>query len=1401
MKLKLAGILFTVASLVVSQVLARPITREQAHAAAQAFAARGTVLGNRLGARAEKVDAFETANGGTYFAAKMSGGGTLVLSGDDEFEPVVAILSGDEDLTTIDKAAPIWALLDRDFSARQEALTKGWASQESRLKWKRLVAARAAGGRTIAFAADPIETTAGITDLRVAPLVTARWSQSNHGENYYTPNRYVCGCVATAMSQIMHYFKWPQAEVPVFTSNCAVDGKGQQMTAKGGVYDWANMPDAGGTDEKTQEAIGRLTYDCGVSVRMQWAQSGSGAYTEDVAGALTDKFGYKNALAESRNPNTLPTSDDYLGKKVFASIDAGSPVEFGINNEQLNAGHAVVGDGYGFVDDVSYVHINMGWGGQGNAWYHLPEIDYQSTSGGTQYRASLLTTIIYNIFPEKTGWVLSGRVVDDEGEPMANARITVLREGETVATLTTSATGVWAAILPNGTYDVSATSDDGALQGEADAAILAGDNSWGNDIVLSNPAVRNLRTGETYSSLDRALLLTEAGDVLEVFGPTRLKRSVTLDHNCSIVAREDATTNVVQVLNSAAITVTNSAKLTLWNICFVGQEKPLVVVDEGAKLSLSGLVDIGSVSLAAADGLELAGEISRSIYIVTPNAKAGDVFATYSCAPGTAAACACFLLNPEDDELGGVALADGTIVWSSDAPVPDDVAVVRIASDDGSTNYRSFDSLVRHLPESGDLDITLVRDATGKEFPAITNRRVTISSEDPAASLTVGNDFLFDCGLGGELIVTNVTLSGIDGYYPTRHQTRAELVRVNGGSLALKSGATICNYYVSGDAHTNGAIYLMDGEVTLESGSSMTNCWASGKEGCGGAVRVDKGTLNLLGGRIEDCHATKFGQSVYVAETAKVCLAKDVYADEIYVYGKDFEQTPLEIVAPLEEGASVSVNHLLGLKNEFGRGALVATLADGLELDEEETTVVRRAFKNVSKFTENKDLGAEIKENTVVWGEKLPEPPMPGLVRVITGLETNEFQTVEAAFASITADSTVVLLQDLPYAEDITVSHAVTFMSDPEADGSYVLTREAGTFRVEGGSLSVTNLFWAAFSETDVGPAIIAKNGAVTLSDGATIRGNWGDGAIDASAVVLEASTFTMTEGAMILECFNGLVDEIKGDSGCGAAVYAHDGSTVNLLGGVIEYCAADHGAVLLQQSSQGFVGGDMTICNNMAYSESAWSDLIVDELSTLTVVSPLTSIIGRGYSEKKLSDPDYVAQVEDWPSWDPMALTNSAAGFFHDTNLTARVAIVTNETTTALFVWASALEDGVYVKKDKSGAVIGTYGLLAEVDPRAEEEPDDPVDPVEPDPIAFTAIVMNEDRTEVTLSFTNAVKWCNYAIYGTDSLANGFSLDGLEPVTNFQWTVESPEAVITLPTSGNTFWKATAAEGTAPTP
>ena len=73
----------------------------------------------------------------------------------------------------------------------------------------------------------------------------------------------------------------------------------------------------------------------------------------------------------------------------------------------IEEGHEIVCDGYGYNGSTLYHHLNLGWSGVDTAWYNLPNI-------GTPYDFNVVTSCTYNVYPSGTGEIISGRVMDVE---------------------------------------------------------------------------------------------------------------------------------------------------------------------------------------------------------------------------------------------------------------------------------------------------------------------------------------------------------------------------------------------------------------------------------------------------------------------------------------------------------------------------------------------------------------------------------------------------------------------------------------------------------------------------------------------------------------------------------------------------------------------------------------------------------------------------------------------------------------------------------------------------------------------------------------------------------------------------------------------------------------------------
>ena len=484
---------------------ARPTTDAEAQRAVEGWLARDKRhLEARMGERTTQVRAFKDSAGNvTYFVVNLDPTGFVIVGGDDLLEPIIAFAPQG----TFDPISqnPLYDLVQRDLPTRlTEIRAKEEQARRQGLKFIPRGLQRRAQNKwkSLQQSYDPSPglsySLLGVSDLRVPPLVQSKWSQTTEGStycyNYYTPKHYPCGCVATALAQLMRYYSLPSAGVGTPSFTIKVNGHTQPASliggnGGGGPYDWNNMvldPNASTTDVQRQ-ALGALTSDAGVTVHMEYASSGSGAYTSYVPPALTETFGYGNAKYGYNSNYNIPSSN--LLSMVNPNLDASFPAILGITNE--TSGHEILVDGYGYTASTLYHHLNLGWAGAADAWYNLPTIntDY--------YNYTSVPDCVYNVFPQGSGEIISGRVLDVGGVPLSGATVTASQTGGGAYTATSNERGIYAlAKVPSASTYTLAASKPGynffsrvvRTATSANYAANSG-NLWGIDLVQSSPGI------------------------------------------------------------------------------------------------------------------------------------------------------------------------------------------------------------------------------------------------------------------------------------------------------------------------------------------------------------------------------------------------------------------------------------------------------------------------------------------------------------------------------------------------------------------------------------------------------------------------------------------------------------------------------------------------------------------------------------------------------------------------------------------------------------------------------------------------------------------------------------------------------------------------------------------------
>lgn len=210
----------------------------------------------------------------------------------------------------------------------------------------------------------------------VAPLISSQWNQ-DFPYNKLCPEdpegpggRVYAGCVATAMSMVMHYWRYPYQGTGTHGYNYSPYGFIYANFGEAD-YNYNHMQDV--MDGNMPE-IALLQHHCGVAVEMMYGPNGSGAYSWDVPAAIKNHFGYHTSASFKQKEDYSNTNWANLLKE---QIDLGQPMYY--SGFSSTGGHAFVCDGY---DDANLFHFNFGWGGSANGFYTLQSVGgYNSGQG------------------------------------------------------------------------------------------------------------------------------------------------------------------------------------------------------------------------------------------------------------------------------------------------------------------------------------------------------------------------------------------------------------------------------------------------------------------------------------------------------------------------------------------------------------------------------------------------------------------------------------------------------------------------------------------------------------------------------------------------------------------------------------------------------------------------------------------------------------------------------------------------------------------------------------------------------------------------------------------------------------------------------------------------------------
>lgn len=208
----------------------------------------------------------------------------------------------------------------------------------------------------------------------VDTMLTSKWGQGEPYNNY-TPRvngtHAPTGCMATAMAQILRYFKYPAQGQGTGTYTY---GKRSRSSVISTSYNWGNMTDTYDDRSSTQRktAVAYLMRDCGYACAMNYDTDGSGAYDNYAALALGRNFSYDSLAI--KDYMRLFYSDTQWMQMIQSELLSHRPILYCAFDSNAG-GHAFIFDG---MDSKGLVHVNWGWDGSANGYY---DIDLLNPSG------------------------------------------------------------------------------------------------------------------------------------------------------------------------------------------------------------------------------------------------------------------------------------------------------------------------------------------------------------------------------------------------------------------------------------------------------------------------------------------------------------------------------------------------------------------------------------------------------------------------------------------------------------------------------------------------------------------------------------------------------------------------------------------------------------------------------------------------------------------------------------------------------------------------------------------------------------------------------------------------------------------------------------------------------------
>ena len=408
------SVLFLVSLLVVTTMVAAPVSQQRAMQVAQQFipVPDGQAQAPGLREEAQPAGIVYThpmpKSGRPAFYVVNVGGSFVIVSADDVAHQVLGYNLGKSWPVAangeIQLPPQVKGFFD-DLAAQMEAAIEANPNHTPDADWSQPQSA-APRRRMISEMPDS-----------VGPLLTTTWGQGPYynslcPEDQQGPNGHVwAGCLATAMAQLIKY--WGNQTHGKGAHNYYNQYYGElSVNFDTTTYDFAHMPDYL-TEESSPievDAVAKLMYHCGVSLDMMYGAAASGAYIADMYSALINHFGFSKNMGLV---HSFYYSNEDWSAMLRSNISRFQPIIYSSTHVYPcgdgwgNEGHSYLLDGY---NSEGFFHFNFGWNGGGDGWYSLRAIEPTGQNFTNNQEA------IVEILPDNVSNILLGHGVQQFGK-------------------------------------------------------------------------------------------------------------------------------------------------------------------------------------------------------------------------------------------------------------------------------------------------------------------------------------------------------------------------------------------------------------------------------------------------------------------------------------------------------------------------------------------------------------------------------------------------------------------------------------------------------------------------------------------------------------------------------------------------------------------------------------------------------------------------------------------------------------------------------------------------------------------------------------------------------------------------------------------------------------------------